>query len=211
MLAVAAALATTACYQPAETGGTDHVPKIQAAALVEEALATVETGDLEKALRLLGEAIEVDPEFAVPYQDRALLLAQLGRLSEAIASIEDAIIRSSDPGEALLAKGILLEQDSRMTEAKEAYAAASDALAQPAADPAKDLRRRLAWAHAEYLLKGMPGGVRAINDVLARYPGQPLAEMYRVRILANRRETMLGLHAQPAGEAQISQDQDQEE
>ena len=196
LLAILACLATTACYQPNQ-GEQAYVPKTQAVALMEDALAAVQGGDQARALTLLDQAIEVDPGFAALYRDRALLLAQFGRYDEAIASIGQAIERSDDPGEALLAKGIFLERKGDAKAARETYAEASKALVEAAPNPADDLRRRLAWATSEYLRGGIPGGVRAINDVLARYPEHPLVEMYKVRILADRRESLLAVNLLP--------------
>lgn len=198
ILGVAACLAAAACYEAAPPRPA-YNPKLEALDLAEAALIAVERGHTAEALRLLDEAIAIDPGYAAPHQDRALLLAQLGRNEEAIAALDDAMARGADPGEPLLAKGILLEIAGRADEAKAAYAAASEALAQPAPDPAQDLRRRIAWAHAEYLHRGMPAGVRAITEVMTRYPGHPVAERYRVRMLANRRETLLVMPFQPAG------------
>lgn len=187
---VMACVMATACYESG-TSTRGYVPKTQAVDLVQDALAAAEDARLEDAAQLLEKAIEVDPEYAIPYRDLALVRAELGHMGEALRRIDQAIARSEAPGEALLAKGIFLERSGETAQAREAYAAASEILENQPADPADDLKRRLAWVHAEYLRAGKPAGLRAVNAVRMDYPNHPVVELYRSRIRKDWRTSFL--------------------
>jgi tetratricopeptide (TPR) repeat protein len=190
LLALALCPGLVACYAP-DRREPAHTPAMRALERVEQALDAARDGDHARALVLLDEAIEADPAYAVPYRDKALVLADLGRFEDAVAAMDRAIEQAPDDPEAHLARGVFLERTGAVGRAKEAYAEAVRLYEAGTRDPARDLRHGLGLAHARYLMDGLGAGVRAVDEVLRRYPDNTLALAYRHRMITGMRDTFL--------------------
>lgn len=210
LLALALCPGLVACYAP-ERREPGHTPATHALERVEQALEAARAGEHARALELLDEAIGADPEYAVPYRDKALVLADLGHFEDAVAAMDQAIERAPDDPEAHLARGVFLERTGDVGRAKEAYAEAVRRYEAGTRDPARDLQHGLGLAHARYLMDGLGAGVRAVDEVLRRYPDNALALAYRHRMLAGMRDTFLTIQLAPASRASAENASSQEE
>ena len=83
---------------------------VQCKQLNRDAIAAIETGDLERAARLLVEAEAADPADPQTSMNRALVLRARGDLRGALAALEAALALDPYHFVALLSKGALLEQ-----------------------------------------------------------------------------------------------------
>lgn len=187
--------ALAGCYAPERP--TQYTPKTLALELTESAVAKVEAGALEEALTLLDQAIAEDPGYPLPYKNKAAVLGKLDRFPEAADTLTALLKRYPDDADAYLAQGVFQERSGNKAEARICYATAAEKYAALPDRPETDLERRLALVQCAYLLSGRAEALKAINEVLAKYPENDLAMKFKYRILGDQREAFLagGLNA----------------
>lgn len=140
----------------------DHAALIGA---VDAADALVAEGRVSEALAGLAEVAEAAPEVRELRVRRAELLTRLGRGAEALAVLDEGLVR--EPASAVLAeaRAAALEALGRLDEAAAAYVALAEAGPR---EPGEDARAFAA------LLRGTDGRARALAFGVARAPGDPL-------------------------------------
>lgn len=186
---VVLALCVAGCYGPERS--REHVPKTQAIECARQATIEAEAGNLDEALRLFDDAIAADPKYTLPYKSKAAVLGTLQRYEDAVETLMQAIKHDPHDADAYLAQGIFLELADRKAEARVCYATALDKYEAMPERPETDLDRRLARVQVLYLLRGRTEALKAINEVLDKYPENELARTHKYRILADQRDAYL--------------------
>jgi predicted Zn-dependent protease len=96
-------------------------PKAPMGYMYEGLLAETAKHNDEQALRLYGQAVDLQPDAIEPLQDEVRLLVRLKRVPEAIKRLDDLTARSPGNSLALNIKGQLLMSLGRAIEAQEAF------------------------------------------------------------------------------------------
>lgn len=177
------------CYETERP--SEYSPTTHAADLTAQAVQAFQEGRVEDALPLLDDAIKDDPSFPLPYKNKAVVLGTLKRYDEAAAALSQVLAFQPEDADAHLALGIFQERLGDKRAASDSYGRALDLYEKQPEQPDTDLERRLNIVQASYLLHGRAEAIIAINDVLARYPGSDLAQVYKYRILAEQRDAFL--------------------
>lgn len=84
-------------------------------------LLTLERGEVEKAILLFDQALEVDPKFTIAYHNRAVAYKQLGMLDEAEKSFDAALMQRADLAKIKFGKAKLLELKNDNSGAQDYY------------------------------------------------------------------------------------------
>ncbi len=189
------------CYEAERP--SEYTPKTQALDCAHKATLAVQAGNLEEGLALFGEAIAADPKYVLAYKGKAAVLGMLQRYEEAVQALQPALQQAPEDADAYLAQGIFLELSDHKAEARVCYATALEKYDALSYRMEADLDRRLARVQTLYLLRGRTEALKAINEVLEKYPDNEWAKSHKYRILADQRDAYLNpaLPAQPAGEA----------
>jgi tetratricopeptide (TPR) repeat protein len=185
-LALLCACAAPGCYDP-HPADPPYVPKIFAQEENNHAAAALRAGDLDRALAHAQVAVDHDPRFVAARVNLAHAQARLGRFADAAATLEGGEPEDPAIAQAHLFRGIYLEQAGDTAGAQAAFAtavAAYDAATQARrAKPEDEVHRAI----ATYLGRGQTQGLRAINEVAARYPALHSVNFARDRMLDNDR------------------------
>lgn len=184
--ALLAALPLAGCYDP-NPPDPPYAPKIFAQEENNRAAAALREGDLRAALAHARIAVDEDPRFVAARVNLAMAQARLGDFAAAAATLEGGAAEDPAIAHAHLFRGIYLEKSGDTAAAQAAFATA--VAAYDAAEKAKRVRPEdgVHRAIAVYLGRGQTQGLRAINDVAARYPNLHAANFARDRMLENDR------------------------
>lgn len=196
-MTVLAALMLAGCYEEARAPANDYVPSTHAQRLNRDALAALETGKREEALDLIEQAIAEDPNFYEAYCNKAAITAQLGRYGDAAKALEQATTLRPKLAEPHVFRGIYLEKSGDADGARKAYERAiglyDKDIALGDTGPVTAVNR----AVAVYLLRGKVGGLKAFNDIIARYPEYHRALFLKQRIVSGDRDYFMWWVAHP--------------
>jgi tetratricopeptide (TPR) repeat protein len=133
--------------------------------------AQLAAGRPKKALDVLAQVVELDPEWVEAYTLRAEILIDLNRLEAADIEIEVAIDVDAEDPRVLRARALRAEVDGRYREADKLYAKAEDGDALWPAPPRFDRDR-------------LPGQLRGALDVdNVRVEEMPLNDTNRLRMI----------------------------
>lgn len=174
------------CYDP-NPPAPAYIPKIHAQEQNNFAAAALREGDLPRALQHAEAAVAEDPDFVAARVNLANAQARLGRFDEAAATLDKGAAEDPAIAQAHLFRGLFLDQDGRAPEAQAAFArsvaAYDQAIAAGRVRPEDHVNRAI----AVFLGRGQTHGLKAINDVVALYPGLRVAGFMRDRMLDNDR------------------------
>lgn len=177
------------CYAPEPP--QEYTPKTQALDCAHKATLAVQAGNLEEALGLFDEAIAADPKYVLAYKSKAAVLGMLQYYEDAVRTLLLALQQAPDDADVYLAQGIFLELLDRKAEARVCYASALEKYDALPYRLESDLNRRLARVQTVYLLRGRTEALKAINEVLEKYPENELVKSHKYRILADQRDAYL--------------------
>jgi tetratricopeptide (TPR) repeat protein len=88
-----------------EDGIEAEINEAESAALLFDASQCVESGEWERAIMNLNEAIRREPDNGTAYQQRALVLLELGMFDDGLQDAEAAVQMEPDDSESYLARG----------------------------------------------------------------------------------------------------------
>lgn len=187
-----AALALSGCYEAVSPAPEPYIPKTYAVERNRLAMEAIKANRIEDALEYAEQAIREDPLFYQAYLNKANMLARQGLYWGAAETLNTIIGLRMDVPQAVVFRGIFLEQAGDLREARACYARAVSIIdAQIAAGdtlPETAVHRAIAL----YLLRGKVNGVRALNDILEKYPGYATARFLKERMLSDDREYIMG-------------------
>ncbi|MDX2114818.1 MAG: tetratricopeptide repeat protein [Planctomycetota bacterium] len=104
----------------------DRMNNVKAATAWDMAEQQFLSGDLTKALRTVDESISLNAKVARSFVLRGRILIEMGRLEEAMASLQEAQALDAESHQAHYYAGIVYERFSRFDKALEAYLAAAE-------------------------------------------------------------------------------------
>jgi tetratricopeptide (TPR) repeat protein len=156
------------CYdEPRESG---YTPKTEAVTAYDAAQSALKAGDTDEALARARAAYGADPDFDAAAFLLASLQGRAGQFEEALALCGTLTARSPNFVQAHLLQGILWDRSGNSDAANTSYDTALRcfaALTEPErARPESGLYEAL----TTFLRHGKLEGVKAINQVLAKYP-----------------------------------------
>jgi tetratricopeptide (TPR) repeat protein len=187
-----AALTLAGCYDATPPALEPYVPKTYAVERNRLAMDAMKANRIEEALEFAEQAIKEDPLYYQAYLNKANMLARQGRYWGAAEILNTIIGLRPDVAQAVVFRGIFLEQAGDLREARACYARAVSIIdAQIAAGdtyPETFLNRAIAL----YLLRGKVSAIRELNDILEKYPGYTTARFLKERILSDDREYIMG-------------------
>ena len=103
--------------------------------------AAMRVGDLEYALELYDQAVELDPEWSDAHSARADCLAEMGQASEAWEDVDRALELDSQNPQAHWVRAVLLELEGKQRQADDAYRTAAELDPEAYCPPVRVTRR----------------------------------------------------------------------